>query len=160
MLALRLIHLIETHSERLSARLLKTFDSERCSDLRKVPADELHFRTQEIFHNLSDWLVAKPEKDLERRYLDLGARRAAQGVRFSHFLWALGATREQLNEFLRAEVYTDNTVELVGMLDLEARLDAFFDRAMYFAARGYERAAERAREGERKPGTLDIVASF
>ena len=101
MLALRLVHLIESHSEQLSAKLLHTFQtSEKCSDLRKVPPDELRERTREICRNISDWLTAKTEKDIERRYTELGARRTAQGVALSHFIWAIGATREHIHDFL------------------------------------------------------------
>lgn len=157
MLALRLVHLIESHSEQLSARLLHTFQtSEKCSDLRKVPPDELRERTREICRNISEWLTAKTEKDIERRYTELGARRTAQGVHLSHFIWALGATREHIHDFLRSQGLVDNTVELVGMMELMGRLDRFFDLAVYYACVGYE----NAKPAKERTGTMGIVASF
>ena len=159
MLALRLVHLIETHSEKLSAKILGSFlNSPQCSDLHKIPPEELHARTHELLEHVSDWLTTKTEKELEERYTDLGRRRAAQGVKLSHFIWALGATREHIHQFAREEAMMGNTVELVGRLELMSRLDRFFDHAIYYTCQGYEEAMRR--EVAHAQRTLDIVASF
>ena len=79
MLAIRLVRLIENHSEQLSRELSeKVWNSPRCSDLHKVPATELESRTREIYRNLSDWLLDKTEAEveMERRYTELGEARA------------------------------------------------------------------------------------
>ena len=141
MLAARLVNLIEAHSQPLSEGLLKKLlTSERTADLRKVPEKELEERTYEIYRNLSDWLLNKTEADIERRYTEIGQRRAQQGVAFSHFLWAIVATKAHLHEFLRREGLVDKPVELIGELELLQALDQFFDRALYYASVGYERA--------------------
>ncbi len=141
MLAARLVNLIETHSDSLSQGLLrKLLASDRTADLRKVPEAELEERTYEIYRNLSDWLLNKTEADIERRYTEIGLRRAQQDVAFSHFLWAIVATKAHLHEFLRREGLVDTTVELIGEVELLQALDQFFDRALYHASVGYERA--------------------
>jgi hypothetical protein len=145
MLASRLVRLIEVHSDQLADDLLSKFlNSDKCSDLRKVPADELKDRTHEIYRNLSDWLLSTTEEEVAKRYMELGARRASQGVSFSHFLYAITATKEHLHQFLQREAFSDTNLALYGELELVLMLDQFFDRALYYAARGYERA-ERAR---------------
>jgi hypothetical protein len=140
MFAARLVQLIEAHADRLSAGLvhrLKT--SERCSELmHKVPADEVDRRTREVFHNLADWLVSRTESEIEERYVGLGARRARQGVPFSHFFWAMSMTKEFLWEYLWTEGLLEEPVELWGEMELLHSLELFFDRALYFAATGYE----------------------
>jgi len=149
MLAIRLVRLIEAHSEQLALGLTeKVWNCPRCSDLNKVPADEFRARTQEIYRNLSDWLLYKTEADLERRYTELGARRARQGVAFSHFVWAVTATKEYVRDFVQREGLVDSAMELHGEVELLALLDQFFDRALYHAAVGYER--ERGRERDRR----------
>ncbi|HTK94738.1 MAG TPA: hypothetical protein VL382_03805 [Terriglobales bacterium] len=161
MLALRLVHLIESRSDLVAAKLLNLFLTEdKCSDLHKVPQEEIRDRTREICKNLSDWLTNKTEKEVEKRYMELGARRQAQGVRLSQVIWALDATREHIHDFLRAEGFMENTVELVGTMDLMGQLDRFFDLAIYYVAVGYEHAHEKQHEHGHKKGTLDIVASF
>ena len=141
MLAVRLVRLIESHSEQLARGLTeKVWNSPKCSDLHKVPADELQARTHEIYRNLSDWLMNKTEAELERRYTELGARRAQQGVAFSHFVWAITATKEHVRSFVQREGLADSAMELHGELELLHLLDQFFDRALYYAAVGYEQA--------------------
>ena len=141
MLAARLVNLIEAHSQPLAEGLLKKLlTSERTADLRKVPEKELEERTYEIYRNLSDWLLNKTEADIERRYTEIGQRRAQQGVAFSHFLWAIVATKAHLHEFLRREGLVDKPVELIGEMELLQALDQFFDRALYHASVGHERA--------------------
>ena len=160
MLAMRLVRLIESHSEQLSRDLSeKVWNSPRCSDLRKVPAIELEARTREIYRNLSDWLMGKTEADVERRYTELGATRAQQGVAYSHFVWAITATKEHLRAFVQREGLSDSAMELHGELELMHLLGQFFDRALYYAAVGYEcerdhiGGKQRRRKGDdpRKP---------
>ena len=150
MLAIRLVRLIEDHSEQLSRGLTeKVWNSPKCSDLHKVPADELQARTHEIYRNLSDWLLNKTEAEVERRYTELGARRAGQGVAFSHFVWAITATKEHVYAFLEREGLADSAMELHGELELLQLLEQFFDRALYYAAVGYEQARGRGRDRRR-----------
>jgi hypothetical protein len=144
MLAVRLVRLIENHSDQLSRELSeKVWNSPRCSDLHKVPPNELEARTREIYRNMSDWLMNKTEAELERRYNELGETRAQQGVAYSHFVWAITATKEHLRAFVQREGLSDSAMELHGELELMHLLGQFFDRALYYAAVGYERERER-----------------
>ena len=144
MLAVKLVQLIENRSEQLSRELSeKVWNSPRCSDLHKVPSNELEARTHEIYRNLSDWVLHKTEAELEQRYTELGARRAEQGVAYSHFHWAITATKEHLRAFVQREGLSDSAMELHGELELMHILGKFFDRALYYAAVGYERERER-----------------
>ncbi|MGC2058321.1 MAG: hypothetical protein WA653_08685, partial [Candidatus Sulfotelmatobacter sp.] len=80
MIALRLVRLIERHSDDLTAELLQKFEtSPHTADLRKVPVDELRQRIQEVFLHLSEWLLTKTGHDIEQRYFEIGERRASQG---------------------------------------------------------------------------------
>jgi hypothetical protein len=145
MLALRLVHLIESHSEELSDGLIrKLHTSERTSDLRRVPAAELHARCHEIYRNLSAWLLTKTEADIEKVYTQIGARRAEQDVSLPHLTWAIIQTKEHLWDFLDREGLHGGAQDVFGELELLRLLDQFFDRALYFAAEGYEHALKRA----------------
>lgn len=140
MLATRLVRLIEAHAEQLSQGLMhKLRNDARCADMHKVPPEELRARTFEIYQHLSDWLLGRPH-ELQRLYVEIGERRANQGVEFSHVLYAIMATKEQLWEFLENEGVVVKPVELFGEMELFRLLDQFFDRAMYYAAVGYQHA--------------------
>jgi len=146
MLAGGLVTLIESNAEQLARDLSeKVWNSANCSDLRKVPPDELRARTREIYNNLSHWLLNMTDAEIEQRYTQLGARRAAQGVAYSHFLWAITATKEHMCDFVEREGFSDSAIDLHGELELMRLLRQFFDRALFHAAVGYER--ERARIG-------------
>jgi len=140
MFPVRLIQLIEAHADNLADGLVrKLTKSEQCKRLlHKVPAEELRRRTHEIYRHLGDWLVGKTESEIEERYIGLGVRRARQSVPFSELLWAISATKEYLWEYLQLEGLLEKPVEFFGEIELLQRLETFFDRAMYFAAMGYE----------------------
>src|SRR5215472_3771149 len=141
MIALRLVHLIESHSEELAEGLTKKLlSSDRTRDLRKIPADELHHRCHEIYRNLSDWLLNKTDHDIEKLYKSLGARRATQGISLAGLTWAIFLTKEHLWTFLEWEGVHGGLHNVFGELELLRLLDQFFDRAVYFATEGYEEA--------------------
>lgn len=141
MLALRLVHLIERHSDELSDGLIrKILMSERARGVRQVPTSELHERSHEIYRNLSDWLMTKTENEIENVYRRLGARRQEQGVALADLCWAIQLTKEHLWEFLEREGIYGGAHEIFGELELLRSLDQFFDRAVYHAAAGYEQA--------------------
>lgn len=147
MIALRLVRLIEHHSEELSAELIvKLETASRTADLRKVPIDELRRRLQEILRDLSEWLLIKTGHDVERRYSEIGERRASQGVALSDFCWSIVLVKEHLWEFLQRQGSTHGPVEIYGEMELLRLLDQFFDRALCFATEGYEQYA-RLRNG-------------
>ncbi len=149
MLAIRLVRVIENHIEQLSRDLSeKVWNSPRCSDLSKVPETELQARTREIYRNLSDWLLDAADAQVERRYTELGAARAQQGVAYSHFVWAIISTKEHVRTFIQREGLSENAMELHGELELQLLLGHFFDLVLYHAAVGYEQ--ERNRIGGRQ----------
>jgi RsbT co-antagonist protein rsbRD N-terminal domain len=140
----RLVELIESHIEQLSRELReKAWNAHQCSDLRKVPGDELEARTREIYRNLCDWLQDKAETEVERRYTELGARRAQQGVSYSHVYWAITATKQHVYGFIQREGLSDNAMELRGELELLHLLGQFFDHALYYIALGFEQERDR-----------------
>jgi hypothetical protein len=142
MIALRLVRLIERHSEELASELThKLQTSSKTTDLRKVPLSELHHRTHEILMNLSEWLLARSGADIQRRYFELGAKRAAQGVSLSHYCWGIVLTKEHLWSFLQREGFLDGPVQLYGEIELLRLLDQFFDSALCYAADGFEHYA-------------------
>ena len=97
MLAYRLVRLIETHSDALAAGLLaKVQNSECTSRYRNVPPQDLKERVYEIYRHLGDWLLGKSEFDIEKRYLEIGERRAAQHVPLSQLIRAIILTKENL----------------------------------------------------------------
>lgn len=142
MLAYRLVRLIETHSDALAAGLLqKVQNSPLLVDYRNVPPEELKQRVYEIYRHLGDWLLSKHEGDIERRYREIGAKRAAQRVPLSQLNWTIVLTKENLWEYLKKEAVMDRPTEVFSELEMLQMLDQFFDHALYYAAIGFEQYA-------------------
>lgn len=138
----RMVRLIETHSEQLARGAVERVESsKRCQDfIGKVPAEELQQRIQEIYQHLGEWLTRKTERDIELRYTAIGERRAAQGVSLSDLMFAIIATKEYLWGYVANEVLGDpRPFELFQEVELAELVEQFFDRAIYYAALGYER---------------------
>jgi hypothetical protein len=151
MILYRLIRLIETHSEALAACLLERVqNSESIPDYDKVPREELKERVAEIYRHLGDWLMHKDERELEKRYLMIGARRASQNVPFSQVAWAIILTKENLRAFLATESLPDRPVEVFGELEILQLMDHFFDCAIFYAAVGYEKELAKEAAHDRR----------
>ena len=139
MLGLKLVHLIERHSEELALGLTQqVWDSERTCDFKKIPRGELQSAAVEVYRNLEEWLVQKKEDDVGKRFRSIAARRAAQGVRLRQLVWALVISRNHLWHFLQRECFVDNILEVFGELEVLQMLNQFFDRAVYHSILGYE----------------------
>jgi hypothetical protein len=142
LLAYRLVKLIEDHSDGLSHSLLQRYRTcEKCSAYRSVPETELMQKVYEVYRHLGEWLLGKTEADVERRYLEIGAQRAAQGVPASQVVWMICLVRENLWEYLEKHAELERPAEIFGELELLEMLDQFFNRAIYYAALGHERAS-------------------
>src|SRR5580692_4614682 len=143
MIALRLVRLVERHSDELTTELTAKLEtSSHTVELRKVPVEELRRQIQELLRHFGDWLLTKTSHDIEQRYFEIGERRASQGVALSDFCWAIVLTKEHLWEFLQRQGFMNSSVELYGEMELLRLLDQFFDRALCFATEGYQQYSQ------------------
>lgn len=139
MLAYRLVRLIERHSEQLATELLAKLQGDpKTNEYSKVPAEEFKQAVSEVYHNLGQWLLGKTESDIEKRYVAIGQRRASQGVTLSELIYAITLTKDELLDFLKNQAITDKPMEIFGEFEVLNLLGQFFDRAIYYAAVGYE----------------------
>lgn len=158
MIALRLVRLIEAHSETLAHGLMRKLESTpRCSDLSRVPREEMEERCREVYQHLTDWLTHKTEPDIEREYRRIGRRRVEQGVRFSHFYWAVMVIKEYLYEFLLREGITETPLDLRGGFELMRMIEQFFERAILYVAYEYEQAGALG-EGQKTGHSHSVLA--
>jgi hypothetical protein len=149
MFSYRLVRLIESHADALAAGLEeKVLGNMQVTHFRQVPANELRERVYEIYRHVGEWLLGRNELDIEQRYREIGARRAHQRVPLSEVVQAIVLTKENLWEFLKSEAVMDRAVEIMGELELLQMLEMFFDRAIYYAAVGYEEEIARTALGE------------
>jgi hypothetical protein len=140
LLAYRLVRLIEGHSDELAAGLTEKLRLDpKTSGYGDAPTQEFQERVHEIYRHLGEWLLGRTEADIERRYVEIGCRRSAQGVPLSQLIAAINLTKQHLLEYLASEAVREKAVGLFGQLEVLQLLEQFFDRAIYYAAIGYER---------------------
>lgn len=146
MLGMKLVRLIEKHSQALSRELMEqVLNSEHASDFQKIPQEDLRLAATDLYRNLGEWLLQKRESDIAERFRAVATRRVQEGIRPHHMMWALMLTRDCLWRYLRKEAFLDSIVELHAELELQQLLNQFFDRAIYYAIQGYEEAEEQRR---------------
>ena len=145
MIAVRLVRLIEQHSEELTDELVQKLQtSQRSSALGKIPREDLRKRSYEILHHLSDWLLWKSVTDIEKRYREIGALRASQNIPLSHVCWGIVLTKEHIWDYVQHEGFLQGPLEIYGAMELHHFLDQFFDRALCYCIEGYETAMQGA----------------
>lgn len=141
MLAYRLVRLIETHSEGLARELRKRIEQcDKCPDYRNVPPEDLEHVVYGIYRHLGEWLLGKTEADIANRYTAIGAKRAAQKVPLSQVIWVIALVKDNLWEYLKQKSVMERPAEVFGELEMLQLLEQFFDRAQFYAAKGYEQA--------------------
>lgn len=148
----RLIRLIESRSDELANELLiRAKSSPHLANFSKVPPNELKQRVYEIYRNLGEWLIRRTEADIEKQYCTIGARRFRQGVPLNELLWAIILTKDNLWDFLNRESFPGFEMEVLAEHEMFRMIDRFFNHAMFYAARGYEKAAFAAHPSEADP---------
>ena len=141
LLAYRIVKLIETHSDGLARSLQRRYrECGKVSAYSNVPAGELTDKVYDVYRHLGNWLLGKTESDIEQRYLEIGAQRAAQGVPVSQVVWMICLVRENLWDYMREHAELERPAEIFSELELLEMLDQFFHLAIYYAALGHERA--------------------
>jgi hypothetical protein len=139
MLGLRLVRLIEKHSQEIADGLLEQLrTSERTMDYRKLPEKDLRAALVSLYGHLEEWLLTKTESDVEKYFNGVGARRSQEGIPASQLAWALMLSKGQLWAFVYREGGAERALELYGELEFLETLDRFFDRAVYYSLNGYE----------------------
>jgi hypothetical protein len=161
MLSTRLIQLIEQHAEGLTREARQELlTNPRTPSFRRVPPEELEARIGGLYRNLGNWIGDPDDDTVRAAYEDWGKRRFRQGIPISEVVWALVVAKHQLRRYVRdhglVEFAGDRVVpgeflpvQLHGLQELNFMIGEFFDRALYYLARGYEtEAAAAARTGQ------------
>ena len=141
-LGYRLVRLIEAHAEGLAKALGEQIaNSDRCPAYRtNVDPKELEHLVGEVYQQLGQWLLSRTDNDIEQRYKAIGARRAQEGVPMSQVLWCIALVKKNLWEYFSANDLLQQPAEVFSEMKMFQLLDQFIDRAMFYAAVGYENA--------------------
>ncbi|MBN1339618.1 MAG: NUDIX hydrolase [Bacteroidales bacterium] len=137
----RLVGLIEDNAEIIASRWL--------NDVRVNPSTPTYAKVEPahamerillVLRQFRKWLSGlHDETEIRRYYRRLGAERKAEGFALSEILSAFSLVRKHIWEFALSQKMWTSTIDIYMSLELERRMLIFFDRASFYAARGFER---------------------
>jgi hypothetical protein len=144
MLSFHLVRAIESHAEDLTRDVLKDLQTNpHTPTYHTHDRETLHRRIFDGYRHLGRWIAEKTESQIEEAYEEVGRQRCDEGVPLSEVVYALVLTKGHLSEYIRAVDVVGSAVELYQEEELYRLIGHFFDKATYYAARGYEKQAAR-----------------
>jgi hypothetical protein len=156
LLSARLVELIETHAEILTREVLKDYATNpRTRHWSVVPSNELEQRIFRTYLNLGNWIGDPKEEAVQAEYEDWGRRRYRNRIPLSEIVYAVILLKHHLRDFIREHGLVEYSrdrqapqeilpVHLYGIQELNYLVVEFFDKALYYLARGYEMEAAAA----------------
>ena len=145
MLSGKLVHLIESHWDQISSRVIDQVRREpQMPHVRGLAESELREMGEVLLQNLGHWLSAGNEEDLAQKYEQFGKLRCQQNVPLHESVRGLCIIREKMLDFVEEQLTLKNTLELYAEEELERRLGRFFDILTIHLVTGYERALRQS----------------
>jgi len=150
MLSTRLIQLIEVHAESLTQEVMSDIlTNERTGSSARLPKAQLYPRIFSFFRNLGSWIGNPEEGSVQQEYEEFGKICRHQAIPLSEIVYTLIIIKKHLRRYIRENglvTFSGDRVvpgeliplELHGIQELNYIVGDFFDRALYYLARGYE----------------------
>ena len=136
----RLIRLIENSADELTSKWLKDVQrSTKTATYRKFNEKDLCQRSHRVLSQLGKWITDEIGRDESRKFwVQLGRERCKEGFALSEVIMAIALLRRNLWQKIEAEGLMDTAYDFFQAMQLYNRVTHFFDRAVYYAACGYE----------------------
>jgi hypothetical protein len=149
MLYSRYIRLVEEHAEKLTSQWITEVKSNSATlQYRQFSDQELHNRIFDVYERLGVWLMGE-EKETARigkHFLRLGRTRAEEGIKLSEVTYSLILSRVILLKYILSQGMIDTFFDIQLALEFYQKVVAFFDKAVYLVATGYESLGELSKE--------------
>ena len=136
----RLITLIEQSADELTKKWMGIVRNHPdMPTYRNYDEDKLYERAFSVYSQVGKWLSDETTKEeIQDIYLTLGKQRREEGFKLSELLLAMVITRRVLWIMLPKGDLLEDVSSLYDGLDVTNHTILFFDRAMVYAAQGYE----------------------
>jgi ADP-ribose pyrophosphatase YjhB (NUDIX family) len=134
--------LIEMKKRLLSDKLLWVEDvrSNRSTPtFHDFDQDALYRRVFLVISHFGQWLEGSYHgQDIITYYTSLGKERRIEGFSLSEVVSALSLTKKHIWEFALSRETWSRTIDIYMVLEFAKRISIFFDRAVYYVAKGYD----------------------
>ncbi len=136
----KLVQIIEENAEVISRRWLNdVMTSKSTPTYASADPESTLQRNLFVVSHFGKWLSGfHDDKNVRNFYRKLGSERKKEDFALSEILSAISLTRKHLWEFALSQRMWTKTIDIYMTLELERRMMLFFDRATYYAARGYQ----------------------
>jgi hypothetical protein len=164
MLGARLLQLIQSHAGPLTRETLQDLTTnQRTPSFRRLRPAEVETRIALLFNNLAQWIGDPNDDAVRREYEEMGRTRFREGVPVSELVYAIILTKKHLRRYIRenglVEVAGDRVtpdellpLALHSIQELNYQVGEFFDRALFYLARGYEAESGNGAAGRQSKG--------
>ncbi len=143
----RFIKLIEDHAESLSLKWVEEVRTNALtSGYSKLSKKELHDNVFDRFRRLGKWVAQQEniDKDIAMDFCRMGEEKACSSIKSSEMVYALILERDMLFTYVKEEGVITEGIDLNRAIQFGEQLNFFYDKAIYFALVGYERASCKA----------------
>ena len=136
----KLVVLIERNADQLTKRWIEIVRTHaNTATYHQYDEKKLYERAFSVYSQLGKWLSDETSKEEIRGiYFELGKQRKTENFKLSELLLALVITRRVLWLMLPKGDLLEDVSSLYDGLDVTNHTILFFDRAMVYAAQGYE----------------------
>ncbi len=143
-----LVALIEDNTDVMAQRWLEVVRRHSATPTyHRWDVDALLPRAKHVFADLTQGIL-KPtmKKAVADRHIALGRQRCREGFGLSEVMQAMIITRRVLWFRVQSEGFIDASLSLNRTVDLYNRVLLFFDRAIYYIAKGFEEESGTSHE--------------
>lgn len=136
----RLVDLIEHSADELTTRYVKDIRRDpRMPSYQGFDQKEIYRRAFLVYSHLGKWVSRETTKEEVRNYWRaLGRQRRREGFPLSEIVLSLCHIRRLLWDKVQEAGLLDTALDFKQAMDLYQHVTVFFDRAVYYAALGYE----------------------
>jgi ADP-ribose pyrophosphatase YjhB (NUDIX family) len=137
----RMVGVIEDNAESIAQRWLNdALSNPSTADFRKFDKARLFGDVREILSQFGNWLGGfYKDADIRNYYTAFGRVSRKDGVALSHVLSALSLIKKHLWEFALSQGMWRKTLDIYMALELDRRIVIFFDKAVFYTTKGYEK---------------------
>ena len=136
----RLVDLIERNADELTTGYVEDIRRDpRMPNYQGFDQKEIYKRAYRVYSQLGKWISHETTKEEVKSYWTaLGRQRRREGFPFSEIVLSLCHIRRLLWGKIQSAGLLDSALDLYQAMDIQHRVLVFFDRAIYYAAVGYE----------------------
>ncbi len=146
-----LLDLIENNSDRIAQNWVEEITrSQSTSGYHHLDQDKLLQRVNRVLSQFRKWLGGfHRDKEIRDLYRKLGSERRKEGIRLSELVSALNLTKKHIWKFALSRGMWQKTLDIYMALELDRRIVVFFDKAVFYATRGYEEEDLQSKKANR-----------